>query len=68
MNAIPVSVLIDICKAISADKWAMKRADEGVTVEISPEFSQNMVSVILNISDAEVRRWAWAEIQGVEHE
>ena len=68
MNAIPVSVLIDICQAIQEDKWAMKKVEEGVVVEISPEFSQNMVSIILNISDTEVRRWAWAEIQGVEHE
>ena len=67
MNTIPISVLIDICKAISEDDFAAKRAQEQ-SAQISPEFSSDMVRVILYMSDSEVRRWAWAEIQGVPHE
>lgn len=65
MNLIPVSVLIAICEAITADESAMEKAQQQM-ITTSPEFCTEMTEVILFISDPEVRKWAWTEIRGIE--
>ena len=65
MQIMPVSVLIEICKAIEGDEQAMEHAAE-VAVPLIPPFSRNLSKVIMHISDTEVRRWALGEIKGVE--
>ena len=65
MQAIPVSVLIEICKAIEGDEQAMEKAAE-VAVPLIPSFSRKLSKVIMHISDTDVRRWALGEIKGVE--
>lgn len=65
MQIIPVSVLIEICKAIEGDEQAMDKAAE-VAVPIIPPFSRKLSEVIMRISDTDVRRWALGEIKGVE--
>ena len=64
MQIIPVSVLIEVCKAIEGDEQAMKKAAE-VAVPLIPPFSRKLSKVIMYISDTEVRRWALGEIKGV---
>jgi len=64
MQIIPISVLIDICKAIEGDEKA-KEAAAGVAIPIIPPFYRNLSKVIMHISDTEVRRWALGEIKGV---
>ena len=65
MQVMPVSVLIDICKAIEGDEKAMEKAAE-VAIPMIPPLSRRLSKVIMFISDAEVRRWALGEIKGVE--
>ena len=65
MQIIPVSVLIEICKAIEGDEKAMEQARQQA-VTIIPPFSRGLSKVIMHISDTEVRRWALGEIKGVE--
>ena len=65
MQIIPVSVLIEICKAIEGDEKAMEQARQQA-VPLIPPFSRKLSKVIMCISDTEVRRWALGEIKGVE--
>ncbi len=65
MNKIPVSVLIKICEAIAVDEFAMEKAQQQM-ITVSSEFCAEITEVILNISDSDVRKWAWTEIRGVE--
>ena len=67
MNVMPISVLVDICKAIEGDKEAMEQAQQQA-VPLIPPFSRKLSKVIMHISDTEVRRWALNEIKGVEDE
>ncbi len=65
MQVMPVSVLIDICKAIEGDEHAMEQAQQQA-VTIIPPFSRGLSKVIMHISDTEVRRWALGEIGVVD--
>ncbi len=67
MNAIPVSVLIDICQSIQEDKSAFAKA-QNLMVPVSPDFIGILNEVILCIEDSDVRTWALREIQGVSRE
>jgi hypothetical protein len=67
MQVMPISVLVEICKAIDGDEEAKEKAAE-VMIPIIPPFSRNLSKVIMHISDTEVRRWALGEIKGVEHD
>jgi hypothetical protein len=64
-NIIPVSVLVDICKAIDEDEKASERAQE-VAITLIPPVTRKLSDVIMRISDTDVRRWALNEIKGVE--
>ena len=67
MQIIPVSVLIEICKAIEGDEHAMEQAQQQA-VTIIPPFSRGLSKVIRSIRDPEVRRWALGEIKGIEND
>lgn len=64
MQIIPISVLIDILKAVQSDEKAAERASE-VSVPLLPPFTRKLRDVIMRISDTDVRRWALNEIGGV---
>lgn len=63
---IPLSVLIDICKAIEEEEEARDIASQTV-VPLSPHLSRSFVDPIMHIKDVEVRRWALTEIKGVRY-
>ncbi len=67
MQVMPVSVLIEICKAIEGDEQAMEQAQQQA-IPIFPPFSRKLSKVIMHISDTEVRRWALGEIKGIEND
>ena len=67
MQIMPVSVLIEICKAIEGDEHAMEQAQQQA-VTIIPPFSRGLSKVIRSIRDPEVRRWALGEIKGIEND
>lgn len=65
MKIMPISVLIDICKAIEHDEKSKEKASE-VSVPLNYAFTKKMSDVLMHVSDTEVRRWALNEIKGVD--
>lgn len=65
MRVIPISVLVEICKAIDGDDKAKAKAAE-VAIPIIPPVSRKLADVLMYISDTDVRRWALNEIKGVD--
>lgn len=64
MRIIPVSVLIEICKAMDGDEEAKAQAAE-VAIPLVPPVAKKLSAVAMYISDVEVRRWALNELKGV---
>jgi hypothetical protein len=62
VSVMPVSVLVDICKAIEGDEKAKEKAAE-VAIPIIPPFRRKLASVLMHVSDTDVRRWALNELR-----
>ena len=65
-KGIPISVLADVCTAIRNDRYALGEAAKTMA-PIKNDFIGAMNSVILYISEPEVREAMYQEIKGVDY-
>ena len=66
-KAVPATVLIDICRAIMQDKYALTEAAKTM-IPVHNDFIGAMDSIILYISEPEVRELASNELRGVRYD